>query len=168
MSDDKMQELNQDLLEDDDNLLADIPMSLLYTSPISLTEEDLLIDETLLAEELSVEEEVPMEEELPVEEALPAEEELPEPDIFLEDDLLLSDDELLIEELIAEFHAEQQQTFNEPAPTRRKSSSKSKPAKEKADAPNRDRGLIILMAIASFLCIGIIGILIYWMDVFLK
>lgn len=159
MSDDKMQELDQNLLEDDDDLLADIPMSLLYTDPINL-EEDML-----LAEEI---EELPTEEVLPTEEALPVEEEIPEPEILLDDDLLLSDDELLIEELIAEFHTEQKQTFSEPMPVKKKPSSRTKAAKEKEDAPNRDRSLIILMAIASFLCIGIISMLIYWMEVFLK
>ena len=72
MSDEKMQELNQDLLEDDDDLLADIPMSLLYTSPIRLTEEDLL-----LTEEFLLDEEVPVEEELPTMDELFAAEELP-------------------------------------------------------------------------------------------
>ena len=31
-----------------------------------------------------------------------------------------------------------------------------------------DKWLIILMAIASFLCLGIIGVMIYWLEVFLK
>ena len=40
---------------------------------------------------------------------------------------------------------------------------------KKKDAKKReDRHLITLMAIASFLCLGIIGVLIYWLEVFLK
>ena len=40
---------------------------------------------------------------------------------------------------------------------------------KKKDAKKReDRHLVILMAIASFLCLGIIGVLIYWLEVFLK
>lgn len=155
MSDDKMQELNQNLLEDDDDLLADIPMSLLYSSPTTLEEDALLAEEELPAEEV-----------LPVAEELPAEEEIPEHEILLDDDLLLSDDELLIEELIAEFHAEPKPELREPVRTKKQSSSKSKTVKEKDGTPNKDRSLIILMAIASFLCIGIIGMLIYWMEVF--
>ena len=30
-----------------------------------------------------------------------------------------------------------------------------------------DNGLVILMAVASFLCLGIIGVLIYWLEAFL-
>ena len=37
-------------------------------------------------------------------------------------------------------------------------------AKKKKD----DTMLVILMAIASFLCLGIIGVLIYWVEAFLK
>ena len=53
------------------------------------------------------------------------------------------------------------------------------PVEEKEDMPKKtisrknakkreDRYLVILMAIASFLCLGIIGLLIYWLEVFLK
>ena len=53
------------------------------------------------------------------------------------------------------------------------------PVEEKEDMPKKtisrkyakkreDRYLVILMAIASFLCLGIIGVLIYWLEVFLK
>ena len=38
----------------------------------------------------------------------------------------------------------------------------------KKNQKREDRWLIILMAIASFLCMGIIGVLIYWMEAFLK
>lgn len=37
-------------------------------------------------------------------------------------------------------------------------------AKKKKD----DKTLIFLMALASFLCLGIIGVLIYWVEMFLK
>ena len=173
MSDEKMQELNQDLLEDDDDLLADIPMSLLYTSPIRLTEEDLLLtEEFLLDEELPAEEELPTMDELfveesPVMEELPIEEETPEPEALPDEEILLADEELNIEDIIAEFHTEPKSEPVEAAPVRKKPTSKPKAVKEKADAPNKDRSLIILMAIASFLCIGIIGMLIYWLEVFL-
>ena len=175
MSDEKMQELNQDLLEDDDDLLADIPMSLLYTSPIRLTEEDLLLtEEFLLDEELPAEEELPTmdelfaAEELSIMEELPVEEDTPEPEAFPDEEILLTDEDLNIEDIIAEFHTEPKSEPVEAAPVRRKPTPKPKAVKEKADAPNKDRGLIILMAIASFLCIGIIGMLIYWLEVFLK
>ena len=45
MSDKKMQELNQDLLEEDDDLLSDIPMSLLDTSPMTWEEEELPVED---------------------------------------------------------------------------------------------------------------------------
>jgi hypothetical protein len=158
-----MQELNQDLLEEDDDLLADIPMSLLYTSPIRLTEEDLLNDTDFLLND-----ELPTEEELPAVEELSVEEEIPEPEFSIEDDLLLSDDELILEELIAEFHSEPQPEPVEPAPVKRRPAAKPEAVSEKADASNKDRSLIILMAVASFLSIGIICMLIYWMEAFLK
>lgn len=37
-----------------------------------------------------------------------------------------------------------------------------------AKKKKEDNTLIILMAIASFLCLGIIGVLIYWVEAFLK
>lgn len=40
--------------------------------------------------------------------------------------------------------------------------------KNKKKQKIEDNWQIILMAIASFLCLGIIGVLIYWMEVFLK
>ena len=39
--------------------------------------------------------------------------------------------------------------------------------KKQRKQKNEDNWQIILMAIASFLCLGIIGVLIYWMEVFL-
>ena len=38
--------------------------------------------------------------------------------------------------------------------------------KEKLAKKREDRVLTVLMAIACFLCIGIIGVLIYWLEVF--
>ena len=45
----------------------------------------------------------------------------------------------------------------------KKSNERAKVAKKR-----EDRYLITLMTIASFLCLGIIGILIYWLEAFLK
>ena len=138
MADEKMQELNQDLLDDD--LLADIPMSLLDNSPMIWEEEeqpvadipeDTFEDDLLAAEELLAEED------------------------FLEDDIS-------IEELLADYPTEPELRKEEKMPTKKKTSKKSKNAKQKSD-----RSLIVLMAVASFLCIGIIGMLIYWLEVFL-
>ncbi len=39
---------------------------------------------------------------------------------------------------------------------------------KKAAKAREDKWLIALMIIASFLCLGIIGVLIYWMEAFLK
>lgn len=44
----------------------------------------------------------------------------------------------------------------------------STPENSKDAQKREDRWLIILMGIASFLCVGIIGILIYWLEAFLK
>ena len=40
--------------------------------------------------------------------------------------------------------------------------------KHSAAQKKEDRFLTILMAIASFLCLGIIGVLIYWLEAFLQ
>ena len=40
--------------------------------------------------------------------------------------------------------------------------------KEKIAKKREDRFLTILMAIACFLCLGIIGVLIYWLEAFLQ
>lgn len=48
-------------------------------------------------------------------------------------------------------------------------SMKNTTSKKTKNAKKReDRFLTILMAIASFLCLGIIGVLIYWLEVFLQ
>ena len=41
-------------------------------------------------------------------------------------------------------------------------------SQENADVATEDKWLMILMGVASGLCVGIIGVLIYWMAVFLK
>lgn len=48
------------------------------------------------------------------------------------------------------------------APTVKKKSKKAHSKKQE------DKSLTILMAIACFLCISIIGVLVYWLEVFLK
>lgn len=48
-----------------------------------------------------------------------------------------------------------------PKPAKRDTHKQIKDAKKQ-----EDRALTILMAIASFLCLGIIGVLIYWLEVF--
>ncbi len=46
---------------------------------------------------------------------------------------------------------------------------KKKPTKKQTASQKReDRFLTVLMAIASFLCLGIIGVLIYWLEAFLQ
>ena len=44
----------------------------------------------------------------------------------------------------------------------------TKVKKSAAKKKKEDLTLIILMAVASFLCLGIIGVLIYWIETFLK
>lgn len=86
------------------------------------------------------------------------------------------DDDLLIEELISETPEEPEvpQEIEVPQETETHdgeimSNGKKKATKKtKADQKREDRWLITLMIIASFLCVGIIGILIYWLEVFLK
>lgn len=47
-------------------------------------------------------------------------------------------------------------------------SEETKEKKAVARKKKEDKTLIILMAVASFLCLGIIGVLIYWIEMFLK
>ena len=53
----------------------------------------------------------------------------------------------------------------EPIPIR-EPAKKDTRKKNKDTDKREDRVLTILMAIASFLCLGIIGILIYWLEIF--
>lgn len=113
--DQELERLEKELLagiEEDDDLLADIPIELLDTAPVTWE------DEEILPEELYTIPEEP--------------EQIPEPPVNDGD-------------------------------TMKKSTKKTKPDKKKDD-----KVVIALMIIASFLCVGIIGVLIYWLEVFLK
>ena len=95
-------------------------------------------------------------------------EELPADDII--DDILAEEIELSVDDIINEALKEAELPFvedtydGEPM----NNSKKKAPKKTKADQKREDRWLIALMAVASFLCLGIIGILVYWLEVFLK
>ena len=149
MTDERAQELKrleQELLADetfeDDDLLSDLPIELLDTRPLSWDED----------EEVSAEDIIAVEDELSVEDILAEETEWSVDDIINE---TLEEAALPLE---TETHeGEDMKTAKKKAP------------KDSKDAKKReDRWLIILMAIASFLCMGIIGVLIYWMEAFLK
>lgn len=149
MADEREQELKrleQELLADEvveeDDLLSDLPIELLDTRPLSWNEDDEIMTDDAIIEE----------EELPVDDIVSAEAALSVDDIINE---TLKETELPME---AEPH--EGESMN--------NSKKKAPKNSKADQKREDRWLIILMAIASFLCIGIIGVLIYWMEVFLK
>ena len=155
MADEKMQELNRDEIELlgndflDDDLLADIPSSLLDTSPVAWEEEP-----TPVIEEHTVEEEFLAD------------------DLLAVEDLLLTDEDLIIEELLAEYHSEPkldngEMMNNKKAPAKKAPVKVKKEKSEKSPKQN-DRLSIILMGIASFLSLGIIAMLIYWLEVFLK
>lgn len=117
--DQELERLEKELLADivdDDDLLADIPIELLDTTPANWDDTQIFSDEELLNlnfEEPEIEPEPPVEE--------------------------------------------------KSAPM--KQSGKTKKAKAKK---LEDKWLVTLMAIASFLCLGIIAVLIYWLEVFLK
>ena len=114
--DQELERLEKELLadiKDDDDLLADIPIELLDTTPATWDDTIIFTDEELL--NLKFEEP----------------EIQPEPPIEIESKPM-------------------------------KKSAKSKKAKIR-----EDKWLITLMAIASFLCLGIISVLIYWLEVFL-
>ena len=149
MADEREQELKrleQELLADEVveeyDLLSDLPIELLDTRPLSWNEDDEIRTDDAIADE----------EELPGDDILSAEAALSVDDIINE---TLKETEL---PLGAEPH--EGESMNNSKKTAQKNS--------KADQKREDRWLIILMAIASFLCMGIIGVLIYWMEVFLK
>ncbi len=52
------------------------------------------------------------------------------------------------------------QAVKKPAPKKKNTNTNTK--------KQEDRWLVWLMAVASFLCLGIIGVLIYWLEIFLK
>ena len=114
--DQELERLEKELLadiKDDDDLLADIPIELLDTTPASWDDTPIFTDEELLNfdfEGLTIQ---------------------PEPPV-------------------------------EKVSTPMKRSSKSNKAKIR-----EDKWLVTLMAIACFLCLGIIAVLIYWLEVFL-
>lgn len=115
--DQELERLEKELLadiKDDDDLLADIPIELLDTTPATW-----------------------------------------------DDTLLFSDEELL------NLNFEEPEIEPEP-PVEEKSAPMKQVKKTKKDKKREDRWLITLMAIASFLCLGIIAVLIYWLEVFLK
>ena len=99
----------------EDDLLSDIPIELLDTTPI--TWEDI--------------------EQTPV-----------------RDPLEINPEDLM------DYPQEPQETVE---PMKKAISKKAKAAKKQ-----EDRYLTVLMAIASFLCLGIIGVLIYWLEAFLQ
>ena len=115
--DQELERLEKELLADimkDDDLLADIPIELLDTSPTEWDDTPFFTDEELL-------------------------------------NLKFEEPETTPEPPVEEEPMKQSVKFN------------------KAKAKKReDKWLITLMAVASFLCLGIISVLIYWLEVFLK
>lgn len=78
------------------------------------------------------------------------------------DDILSEDVDLSLEDIINE-------TLMETEPSVEIETAEGEFVQDnKKNQKREDRWLIILMAIASFLCMGIIGVLIYWMEAFLK
>ena len=114
----ELQRLEKEILAgiyQDDDLLADIPIELLDTTPI--TWED------------------------------------------IEEDPILDDLEITPEDLM-DYPQEPQEAEQ---PMKKATSKKAKTAKKR-----EDRYLTVLMAISCFLCLGIIGVLIYWLEAFLQ
>ena len=115
--DQELERLEKELLADimnDDDLLADIPIELLDTTPAKWDDTVFFTDEELL-------------------------------------NLNFDDPEITPEPNETEESTEQ-------------------PVQEDEETvkAREDKWLIVLMAIASFLCLGIIGVFIYWLEVFLK
>ena len=94
----------------------------------------------------------------------------------MEDENLLADIPISTHEYTEDAYLEYPQSVTEEIPEnssenkeytgkfmRQKTSKKHSAAQKK-----EDRFLTILMAIASFLCLGIIGVLIYWLEAFLQ
>ena len=152
MADDREQELERlerellaDEVIDDDDLLSDLPIELLDTRPLTWTE-----DETMPADDMIAEEELPVEDNID--------------DLFIEELELSVDD--IINETLRESELPLETELHEGEGM--KDSKKKAPKNSKAAQKREDRWLIVLMSIASFLCVSIIGILIYWLEVFLK
>ena len=115
--DQELERLEKELLADiekNDDLLADIPIELLDTTPATW-----------------------------------------------EDTLIFSDEELL------NLDFDEPEALAEPPVEEVPMKQSGKNKKDKAKK-REDRWLTTLMAIASFLCLGIIAVLIYWLEVFFK
>lgn len=153
MADDREQELKRlekELLADevieDDDLLSDLPIEL-FDAPSRVWDED---------EEAEGNDAVAEEEEMSVDDII---------DDFLAEETDLSVDDIINETLNeTELPVAADTHDGEPMSNSKKKITK----KTKADQKREDRWLIVLMAIASFLCVGIIAVLIYWLEVFLK
>lgn len=123
MANDREQELERlekELLagiNEDDDLLADIPIELLDTAPVTWEDSENLLEEELYA--------------------------IPEESVYY-----------------PESPVNNGETMKQ---TGKKSTKKAKAAQRR-----EDKWVIALMIVASFLCVGIIGVLIYWLEVFLK
>ncbi len=78
-----------------------------------------------------------------------------------DDTQIFSDEELL------NLNFDEPEVTPEP-PVEERSEPMKQAKKTKKSKKREDRWLTILMAIASFLCLGIIAVLIYWLEVFLK
>ena len=74
---------------------------------------------------------------------------------------IFSDEELL------NLNFEEPEITPEP-PVEEKAVPMRQAKRTKKSKKREDRWLVTLMAIASFLCLGIIAVLIYWLEVFLK
>lgn len=98
-------------------------------------------------------------------------------DIMKEDDDLLSDIpiELLdtvpvswedTEDILNDksLFAEQEDTVNEPLPEEDAQPTMKQGKKKTKTQAQEDKTLVALMLVASFLCLGIIGILVYWLE----
>lgn len=151
MADDREQELKrleQELLADEvidnDDLLSDLPIEL-FDAPSQVGDEEAERNDAVAEEaEMSVDDII---------------------DDFLAEETDLSVDDIINETLNeTELPSELDTHDGEFMDNSKKKSTK----KTKADQKREDRWLITLMAIASFLCVGIIGVLIYWLEAFLK
>ena len=116
----ELERLEKELLagiEEDDDLLADIPIELLDTTPITWEDSENLLEEELYA--------------------------IPEEPVYAPESPVHNGKTM-------------------------KQAGKKTAKKAKAAQKREDKWVIALMIVASFLCIGIIGVLIYWMEAFLK
>lgn len=90
---------------------------------------------------------------------------------LLDTALAWEDTEKLPQEDLMDTNPEEPRYYQEPSAEngeRMKQTKKKTTKKTKAAQKREDKWLITLMIIASFLCLGIIAVLIYWMEAFLK